>query len=135
MEINASSAVGSAASTEQLVRQANEETNNEKPSAAQDKSPSAPSSVEVNISATGSALSTRAEASEESDVQNAPQQGQEATRSAEATRLQSSSEEASETSPEQRAEDLNTAIQQNPGSALDAQANASRSEVESLIAA
>jgi len=131
MEINASSTLGSAASTDQSIRLANEETNKEKPSAAQDKSPSSPSSVEVNISATGAALS----ASEESDTENSPEQDQEATQSAEVTRLQDGSEEASETSPEQLAEELNTAIQQNPGSALEAQANASRSEVESLIAA
>jgi len=131
MEINASSTLGSAASTDQSIRLANEETNNEKPSEAQEKSPSSPSSVEVNISATGAALS----ASEESDTENSPEQDQEATQSAEVTRLQGGSEEASETSPEQLAEELNTAIQQNPGSALEAQANASRSEVESLIAA
>jgi len=133
MEINASSTLGSAASTDQSIRLTNEETNKEKPSAAQDKSPSSPSSTEVSFSDTGLALSTRTEASEESDVENSPEQGQEATKSAEATRLQTSSEEeTTEFSPEESIAKFQQSAQQSPSDVLSAQANASGSDVENL---
>jgi len=134
MEINASSTLGSAASTDQSIRLANEETNKEKPSAAQDKSPSSPSSAEVSFSNTGLALSTRAEASEESDVENSPEQGQEATKSAEATRLQTNSEEETTAfSPKESIAEFKQATQQNPGAVISAQANASGNDVASLF--
>jgi len=130
MEINASSTLGSAASTDQSIRLANVETNKEKPTTAQEKSPSSPSSVEINISATGSALS----ASEESDVENSQEQGQEATQSAEVTRLQTNSEEETTAfSPEESIAELQQATQQNPGAVLSAQANASGNDVASLF--
>jgi len=133
MEINASSTLGSAASTDQSIRLTNEETNKEKPSAAQDKSPSSPSSAEVSFSDTGLALSTRTEASEESDVENSPEQGQEATKSAEATRLQTNSEEETTTfSPEESIAEFQQAVQQSPNDVLSVQANASGSDVENL---
>jgi len=130
MEINASSTLGSAASTDQSIRLANVETNKEKPTTAQEKSPSSPSSVEINISATGSALS----ASEESDVENSQEQGQEATQSAEVTRLQTNPEEETTAfSPEESIAELQQATQQNPGAVLSAQANASGNDVASLF--
>jgi len=131
MEINASSTLGSAASTDQSIRLANEETNKANPSTAQEKSPSSPSSVELNISTTGSALS----ASEESDVENSQEQGQEATQSAEVTRLQanSSQEQTTAFSPEESIAEFQQATQESPGAVLSAQANASSNDVASLF--
>jgi len=131
MEINASSTLGSAASTDQSIRLANEETNKANPSTAQEKSPSSPSSVELNISTTGSALS----ASEESDIENSQEQGQEATQSAEVTRLQanSSQEQTTAFSPEESIAEFQQATQESPGAVLSAQANASSNDVASLF--
>lgn len=131
MEINAISSVGSAASQEHLGGLASVETNKEKPNTAQEKAPSSPNSVDVNISSTGAELSVRAEASEESNTEN----NREANKTADAARVQNQNSAEDEFfSPEERINKLNTAAQETPDAVYSAQANVSVDAVEALFA-
>ena len=131
MEINAISSVGSAANQEHLGGLASVETNKEKPNTAQEKAPSSPNSVDVNISSTGAELSVRAEASEESNTEN----NREANKTADAARVQNQNSAEDEFfSPEERINKLNTAAQETPDAVYSAQANVSVDAVEALFA-
>lgn len=135
MEINAISSVGSAASQEHLGGLASVETNKGKLSTAQEKAPSSPNSIDVNISSTGAELSVRAEASEESNTENDSENNQEANKTADAARVQNqNSAEEEFFSPEERINKLNTAAQETPGAVYSAQANVSENTAEALIA-